>query len=91
MMQIDMQSLRDASVQSENRFFAGVDQDKLLKIDKILVDGVEASDIVFCDILCGYGIRVKRDVRGQVIAYDGDVYHEFFFGKIEVIYKDTLK
>lgn len=86
-MQVDMNALRESCVGSNTRFFTGVDQEKNLKIDKILVDGVEETSIVFFDVLNGYGIRVKRDARGQYIVCDGEVYHEFFFGKIEVIYK----
>lgn len=88
-MQIDVQALKESCIGSDTRFFVGVDQPKLDNIDSIIVDGVRCKDIIFIDIVNGFGIRTKCDVTGKIITFDGEIYYEFFFGHIEIIWRNV--
>lgn len=87
-MQVDMQALKESCVGSNTRFFVGVDQHKVDNIESVIVDGAKCNNIIFIDVANGFGIRTKCDVTGKIIAFDGEVYHEFFFGDIEIIWRN---
>lgn len=42
----------------------------------------------YCDVNSGFAILFKKGLDGRLLVVDGELVHDVFFGKVEVIFDE---
>lgn len=84
MIYIDDQNLIHRAAHEEGVYHIDV-PDKCSKVKKVLLDGVEALHVIFCDTNQGFLIKGQQAIDGKMIVRQDQLAYEIKLGKVEVI------
>lgn len=60
-------------------------------IKEVLLNGKGNHHVFYCDVNSGFAIVFKKDLDDKLLVVDGELVHDVFFGKVEVIFDDMEK
>jgi hypothetical protein len=60
-------------------------------IKEVLLNGKGNHHVFYCDVNSGFAIVFKKDLDDKLLVVDGELVHDVFFGKVEVIFDDVEK
>lgn len=88
MIYIDDQNLIHQAMHTDGVYHIGVGQSEP-RVKEVLLDGIKAPYVIFCDTNKGYLIKHKQAVDGNLIVENGDFIYEIIIGKVKVV-KDVM-
>ena len=88
MITLDTATLRFRALNIQGCYMSGIDN---YNIKEVLLDGKGDHHVFYCDVNSGFAIVFKKGLGDRLLVIDGELVHDFFFGKVEVIFDDMEK
>lgn len=88
MITLDTATLRFRALNMQGCYMSGIDNHN---IKEVLLDGKSNHHVFYCDVNSGFAIVFKKGLDDRLLVVDGELVHDVFFGKVEVIFDDMEK
>lgn len=84
MIYIDDLNLIHSAIHDDGVYHVDVPE-KCKNIKKVLLNGVEAQHVIFCDTNKGILIKGQQSLDGKVVVRQDQIAYEVKFGRVEVV------
>lgn len=88
MITLDTATLRFRALNLQGCYMEGIDDNN---VKGVLLNGSASHHVFYCDVNSGFAIVFKKGLDGGILVVDGELVHDVFFGKVEVIFDDMGK
>ncbi len=88
MITLDTATLRFRALNIQGCYMVGINDHN---VKEVLLNGTGNQSVFYCDVNLGFALVFKKGLDGRILVADGELVHDVFFGKVEVIFNDLEK
>ena len=85
MITLDTATLRFRALNMQGCHMVGIGNHN---IKEVLLNGKGSHHVFYCDVNSGFAIVFKKGLDDRLLVVDGELVHDVFFGKVEVVFDE---
>lgn len=85
MITLDTATLRFRALNVQGCYMVGIGNHR---VKEVLLGSKKNHRVFYCDVNSGFAIVFKKDLDDRLLVVGGELVHDVFFGKVEVIFDE---